>query len=288
MGNLESRISEDGRRIARVVSGVITFLLFIAVLLYAGFRGYNAYHHDPAQRTKWITRDSVNFPAITFCPLGDVPLQPEECIFEVKEVHTLNCLSAIKQTQFYFEGFTKNCWTFNSDSAIKATSADDELAIALSINSTAYLPGQEPIMGALCIIHNADQPAVLQHESSFAVDVGKVTDVWLKKLEIKHINGTLEEQVVAGQVSAVSVWDSAVANHVDVDFVFTDGPGVYETTEFYTYTVDIWIGEVGGFACLMTFLHQAVMFLIQLGLCVARPNRGGAGKGKRLEDDDKY
>jgi len=282
MGAFDSRMSEEGKRMSRILSAIITFLLFLAVLLYAGFRGYNAYHHDPDSRTVWQARTQIDFPAITFCPLGVIPLTPVECVLEVKEVHTNNCLSSAVQTAVYFEGVTKNCWTFNSNAALKVNSIDDELAIGLSLNFSQYGPDDEPLMGALVIVHSSTVGAVISHETSFAVDVGKVTEAWLQRYETNLINGTMVPTYVQAQVSSVSVWNPKVNSTVDVDFVFTDGPGAYVVTQYYSYTVDIWIGEVGGFACLMLFLHMAVMFLIDIPIMFTKPNQGGAA---RLRED---
>lgn len=37
--------------------------------------------------------------------------------------------------------------------------------------------------------------------------------------------------------------------------------------------MDQWIGEVGGFACLLTFLHKAIMWIVMLILIKVKPKQ---------------
>jgi hypothetical protein len=205
---------------------------------------------------------SVAFPAVTFCP-ENLPLMILSCTTERSGLLTSNCPpQTITTTYVVVEGINQTCYTFNSQGTIMSQGEHDELAIELYINNTNWM-NYEPVIGALCFVHDPNTPPMLEQESTFVVSGGKITSVFLSVNVIHYLNGTIERDWVATHSSAsVDLNANPAAQTIfDTDFVIIN-PGVFNVTQYYAYTVHQWIGEVGGFACLLIFLHRTVVFLI--------------------------
>lgn len=138
--------------------------------------------------------------------------------------------------------------------------------------NTTYDGVTEPILGATVLVHTSGSAPTLSEESTFMAEVGHVTMVWLTLHNLTEIDGTNEVEF-AVHYSAAPVNTPTQDNVIDVDFVFAK-QGYWTETEYYIYTPDQWIGEVGGFACLMMFLHRAVMFIIMFIAKKASPANG--------------
>jgi len=142
-------------------------------------------------------------------------------------------------------------------------SVNNEIAITLSVNASLYGPTDEPILGGLLMIHNVGASPALKSGSAFLVEAGKISEVWVQYSQLIYLNGTTTSSY-SGTISQVGLYvpspNSLLAQTIDVDFVYTD-VGVYKSVQYYVYTPDNWIGEVGGFACLFMFLYWAVLYL---------------------------
>lgn len=51
--------------------------------------------------------------------------------------------------------------------------------------------------------------------------------------------------------------------------------------QYVAYNKDMWIGEVGGFTCLLTFLHMAVVWILMFIYRRVRPEM----PAKRINDE---
>jgi len=74
------------------------------------------------------------------------------------------------------------------------------------------------------------------------------------------LNGT-KQNLYRVSTSSGSIVDKNQIFIMDIDFWFNP-MGVYINKQYRPYTPNMWIGEVGGFACLFTFLHLAAVFII--------------------------
>jgi len=273
MGNLVSteKLSPSARKISDAVSGVVVTLLLVAVCLYAGFRGRYAYHHDPASITKFEQKETVKYPAVTTCPLrsGGI-LQPLDCSLQFQEDTFSSCMFSVKPISVFYDGMNRNCYTFNSDGSLVSKTPNDEFSVKLSVNTTIPTTDEEPVLGALVFLHKWDQDPTLSATSAFLADSLKLTNVWLKINEYEDIDGKETRIYSANKVSSATIVSTLVDNLVCLNFVFPES-GIYETVQYYPYTVHNWIGEVGGFACLLTFIHFVIIAFVNLVLRKLKP-----------------
>jgi len=263
-----TKLSPQGRKISESLSILVTSLLILTVALYAGFRGNFVYNHDPASLTKYEEKETVNYPAATVCPLGgDTTVQPEVCLLEFQEQPFTNCMFAVKETTVYYDGINRSCHMFNYDGSLVSKTPDDEFIVSLSVSSTNS--SNQTALGALVFVHAFFQQPTLNTVGSFIADVSKFTNVWLKINRYQYVNGTHTTVYSANKVSSATM-AIPQPNTVNINFVFPDS-GVYEQIEYYPYTIYDWMGEVGGFAFLMTCLHFAVTLIINIILMKALP-----------------
>jgi len=264
-------------RVRRITSIVIGVLLFIVVIIYAGVRGHLAYGGTTAISIVFEP-EPVAFPAITVCPLVPTLLQALVCVKETSLVVDSDCISTVYQKQFTIEGLTHNCLTFNDPKdptqILISTTTKDELAIRVYINASD-VPADEAI-GALVLLHVQGIDPTLSLESSFVSDVGKLTEVWLR-LDIledeqrNHLSSWYTASHSAVSYKEVKPGDALSVMDIDLQFA---QQGAYDNIQYYVYTPDNWIGEVGGFTCLMWFLHWAVLNIIVGIATLANRNRG--------------
>jgi len=271
-------------KIERIFAWVTGVICLIAGLIYAGVRGHYAYVHTPAVQINFQQSGSINFPAVTFCQLYDEnnmpPIQLIECVRETSFQEDTDCRSTAYFRSFIIEGETHNCITVNDPqnsgtAPIFSTSTNDEMGIILQINSSLIPPG-EPV-GALAMIHQQGQYPSISVANAFLVDVGKLTDVWIREDVYFPINGSNPSYIWSGVQSTATIQQvnpNATLNTMDLDFVFA-AQGTYSDVEYYVYGRDNWIGEVGGFCALLLFLHAAVNFIAMLILeRVIKDSRG--------------
>jgi len=291
MGNLCTHHRFDDRprlqRIHNIFSIIVLVVLFLAVLLYAGFRGYRAYNHLPDTLTNFVAKTSVPYPAVTVCPLVAIPITAIECIRETATVEVEVCSAPAYTKVYNIEGINHNCLTFNDPQnnvgkILTANSSNDEFTIIVQVNVSAVPPGEQ--IGCLVMVHDQGFDPELEEEETFIASAGQVTEIFMSRYHYTFINGSSEtEYIVRASGSAVTPEAGEdVTTLVDMDFVYTNF-GIYEESEYYAYTVDQWIGEVGGFACLMIFLHHSFVWLVMtiISLIIKEDKRPST----RLKDD---
>jgi len=272
MGNTSSTRFQDNPqldRVNRILTWVVGVVLFITVLIYAGERGYNAYHHAPATQTNFVpqTGIAVNFPAITVCPLEiQNTLVALECVKETNQVENTNCLPSVYSRSYNFEGLNYNCWTFNdpqnsASTVMSSTSTGDELVISVYINASTVIEDY----GALVVLHPQGEDPELEMESSFTVDKDSVNEVWLRYDTFNHVGGSSSVDWSASHsaTSLKTTGSSYAGGLIDIDLAFT-AQGYYINQEYYVYNHNNWTGEVGGLAALLLFLHGAFCYIVML------------------------
>jgi len=267
MGNtlVRETMGVQTKRVYNWVSWLLTGGLFIAIIIYAGIRGHQAYNQTPSETLKFVPMTSVNFPAITFCPLVPIKLTIIECEQERNDVGVKDCYSTVQYSSILIESKNHTCITVNAFSdpskIIASNNMVDEIGIQMSVNMST-LPADDPTAGAFVIVQPQGTAPVLAQGSSFVADVGKIMEVMLRVNQLTFMNGTTVLQYVASASGATNV-GQAYQGVMDVDFNIYP-LGIYQSKEYFAYTVQMWIGEVGGFACLFTFLHLAALFLFML------------------------
>jgi len=269
MGNTSSTRFDDIpylKRINDIFSTIVAVLLLLAVIIYAGERGYYAYHHLPARQSNFKVLKPVNFPAVTACPLEPYNVVPTDCIKEtaLSPYPTGFCLDYVYQRAHVFEGFNYTCHTFNDPNPsqgqpMQSNSIQDLLELRLFINAS-LIPAGEP-QGLFVMLHPQGEDPQIELSTSFVAGLGDLTQVWIEKEQVTQINGTsfVMFQATAGNVPKQG---SGFENNVLEILIAYTQQGYTQTNEFYAYSKDNWIGEVGGFAALMLFLHGTLVFLV--------------------------
>jgi len=174
-----------------------------------------------------------------------------------------NCSSFVHTDTVQFEGRNMSCFTFNDPSSsssniVYANSTNEELAISVIINATNAVE----VIGGLVILHEQGVAPALSTGNSFLADVGELKEVYLSK----YIEELIDDSTViywTGTASSASLKEAGSISSIviSIDFIF-DTLGVYNVEEYYTYEVDNWIGEVGGLAALLLFLHGAFVLIV--------------------------
>lgn len=203
-----------------------------------------------------------------------------ECELELNDSPVGACdPSTIVSSSLIVEGVLHQCISFNALGTISSDPTVDELAILVSINSS-LLPATDPVLGAFVIVHEVGEPPLLEIGTSFVADGGKLTEAFLRMDETHDLDDSVTSEYTVSASSASSR-DPTMADTMDVDFWFANPvilflflnksklknflkKGAYVHTQYLNYTVDMWIGEVGGFTCLLTFLHTAVLWIFML------------------------
>jgi len=285
MGNLSTSYSDYPvlQKAERIVSYSVGFILFLVVVIYAGVRGKAAYNHLPASQTDLISQATVNYPAVTLCPLEVTPFQLVECTHEIFGKPSQNC-TGTRLSYVMFDGVNLTCYTLNDPlnggTILASSSTQEELAIQIQLNSNLVKEEQ----GAVVYLHDQGV-ALYELDEGVLVDVGKITDVWITKEIITEIDGTVETDWNPKLSSATRFPVNTSKSLIDMDIVFTY-QGYLQTQEYYVYGQDNWIGEVGGLAALLLFLHRAFMFLFMTIVAEVYTRKYPASKGtERLRDD---
>lgn len=147
----------------------------------------------------------------------------------------------------------------------------DLVKVRLTNNST-QVPEDEGI-GAYIILHPQETVPVVSDHNTFVADITKQTFAHLKSIKTTYLNGTEGGSYEVSTVSSVTIQDTQPDAAFAVEVVLSFGQqGIYYAQEYYYYTIYNWFGEVGGFSCLMIFLHRAVLWIaVQLAKRCGRP-----------------
>jgi len=234
---------------------------------------------------------SVNFPAVSLCPLFPMQMVPVECVKEIASVETDDCLPYVYSILYNLEGSAHTCYTFNDPaqfgkSPYYANTLDNELTIGAFLNQS-LVPEGEPI-GVIVMIHPQGTPPTIEETSSFVANIDTTMEVWIQCHNYTLINGTSFTDYVASASGAKLNPEPDEPSVVDIDIVFTGSIGVYQHSEYYSYTPNNWIGEVGGLACLLLILHGVFVYLVMLAIApIYRRYTGDYGsKFKEQKDID--
>jgi len=250
------------RKAYHLTSWIFTGILLISIIIYAGFRGHTAYTQVPTTSVNFQPMTSVAFPAFTFCPLDPlITLLPVACEIELRGSLVGSCMNTMSQLFLTIEGSSHSCLSFNSIAsvALMSNGSVDEIGIQVKVQNTT-LPAADPLAGAFVFVHNIGSTPMLLDGRSFIADVAKITEAFLRLDQISYLNNT-KQNIYRVSTSSGSIIDKNQIFIMDIDFWFNP-MGVYINKQYRPYTPNMWIGEVGGFACLFTFLHLAAVFII--------------------------
>jgi len=246
-------------RISTILKWTAGIVLFMAVLIAAGIRGYYAYNHLPATQVDFNLRNSVPYPAVTLCPLRPSSLVLVECVKLTSYLDTGDCTATSFIRPYLYNGYIANCYVLNDpqdgSTPMSSTSVMDVLHIEVSFVNTSDIIEGDPI-GVYVLLHPQMTTPSFEIDSTFEAGAGQWTQAWILLNEVHSINGNIvnDYQSSSSSMPAKENTYGTYANIVSIGIAFTV-PGVFVNQEYYTYTPDNWIGEVGGLAFLLYMLH---------------------------------
>jgi len=249
-------------RVNRIITWSVAIVLVLVAIIYAGERGYHAYHHTPAVQIDEVPQSgSIPYPAITICPLEQVPITTIDCLYETNQNPVSSCLGGEYVRGYTFEGKRYTCYTYNDPqngtAPVSSTSVNDEIEIQVFIEPSNV----KEDFGALCIVHPQGSPPELELESSFVANIGTETFVLLQKDVLQNVDGTTEDEFTA-TYSGGKLKSNATQTVYSVELTFAYAEQtIFYNNQYYVYTRNNWIGEVGGFVCFLYFIHLAVTYV---------------------------
>jgi len=265
MGNCSSSRFDANANLARVnriITWSVAIVLVLVAIIYAGERGYSAYHHTPAVQIDEVPQiRPIPFPAITICPVEQVPITTIECEYEMSQTPVASCLGGEYSRAYTFEGKRYECYTYNDpqdgSAPVASTSVNDEIELEIFIDPSNV----KEDFGALCMVHPQGTAPELELEASFIADIGVDTLVLLRKDVLQNLDGTTEDEFSATHSSAKLKSNTTQTMYsVELTFAFAEQT-VFYNNQYYVYNRNNWIGEVGGFVCFLYFIHLAVTYI---------------------------
>jgi len=257
------------RTIEKRTSLILSIILFIVVIIYAGVRIGTASRGKALIQTTGAREDaSIAFPAITICPIvAGVAITAIECELEVSQVTVADCLGTTHTNSFAFEGIPRPCITFNDPQSggapiLAQTSTSDEMEIQVLVN-TSQVP-QNSSIGVVGVLHPQNTSPVFDEQSVFFGSAGMSTEIEVQHIEETFANNKTHEDLYLSHVNSVITQAanfSAVPTLVIMDFFYLEMETVL-IREFPSYSYDAWIGEIGGFSFLMFCLQRVLLFIV--------------------------
>jgi len=254
----QARKDQGIDRISLILRWTAGIILFIAVIIAAIIRGISAYNTPPNIQTNFVPRNSINFPVITLCPMRNFAISIVECVKETNLKLDADCVPTIYNTMYEYYGFTANCIVVNDpkdgSAPFASSSFGDLLEIEISINSSSVIPG-EPI-GVYGVVHQQKTLPDVEVDSTFVGIPGQWTEVWALYNEVNPFYGG---QYIDYEASAYStiIQEDLINDYASIISISLSFPnqGAFVSEEYYVYSANNWVGEIGGLAFLLYMLH---------------------------------
>ncbi|TPX30158.1 hypothetical protein SmJEL517_g06217 [Synchytrium microbalum] len=256
------------------------------MVLYAGFRGQRAATQLPATFTtttpprslpyEFMTRifpdkvpaQTFEFPALTICPETAGSIVSITTCYVANATTTTNCDSTgiyIKNTTF--DGVNQTCIAINDipGMIMSANTEADVLFIAAHVSNVS-------VGGASGVLVNAHGQGEnrMDFDSYFAASAYTLTEGSLRKIYRIDLNDTVtvdyESKATHLDLNVNTVLGGSNIMPFEMEFRYPRLEYVYERT-FFPLDANNWLGEVGGVAALLLFLHRAVMSILVIVMC---------------------
>ncbi|KND00968.1 uncharacterized protein SPPG_04067 [Spizellomyces punctatus DAOM BR117] len=290
-----------GQGIYTSIQQGVAVLFFVVMIFYAGFRGHRVVTQLPAtyrttQAPKSMPYEFMNnmfpskipsptyeFPALTFCPPENRPGVEVKFIScyssnNVDDVKKPPCEASYNRA-LQFEGQTLNCITVNDpadpNKVVVASSTDHVLEISMRIVGTAEGSPEGLLVTAHPQIGRDKKLEGVGYDNFFAASAYTSTEIVGRKLYTIDMKKNVQ---VDYEIKASSIrlkMDPALyANASDstgglspvkIEFRYPKLEVTYEKS-FLVLDMNNWLGEVGGVACLLFFLHRAFMAAVEFFL----------------------
>jgi len=257
-------------KIRLIITWGIGLILLLAVLIYAGIRGNATYNMQPSYQVSFQPRSVVKFPAVTVC--GMEPWVWDFGVIQCAKItlgqFTGDCTQNTYTQFFQIEGNQYKCITFNDPlnsggSVMLAANVADSLNLILFMNSSGVQVGEG--IGVAVMLHDQSSAPNFEQESTFISTIGQISEVIIDLNEIHTLDGSIYNNWTSSSYNAFLREDSNLdyQNLVSMT-IFYANQGVYINQQYLVYTTNNWLGEVGGIACLLWFLHWLVTGILLL------------------------
>jgi len=190
-------------------------------------------------------------------------------VFEQGATVVSNCLSQVIHFSMVIEGTTLACLQYNNvpASPFLATSSSSELGTRTLVDFSR-VPLGEPL-GVYVIVHQQGVAPPFTWNNVFIGDPGDVTLALLQNTTLVYANGSSVVNFgVSISKAATAANDTASTN-----------------SQVPIYIQHEWIGEVGGLAALLYFLHQTIMWIVLVGLYCLGCVSSSKGMAYQTEQD---
>jgi len=246
-------------RISVVLRWTAGIILFIAVIIAAGIRGYSAFHPTPTTDSLFVKRASVTYPAFVICPMRATAIQLTECTKQTGAQTTGDCTNTAFSQTFIVEEFIYSCLVVNNpldgSAPLAATNPNDLLNIEVTLLNTSNIIQGQPV-GVYVVLYEQLHAPAFEVASSFVAGPGQWTEVWLQLNEIHNLDGTVTNDYTAIATS-VPIQENIAGSYnstIALGLGFAN-QGVAYTSIYYIYSTNNWVGEIGGLAFLLYMLH---------------------------------
>jgi len=283
---LYDSLNPRARQAAMCFSLFMTLVFFLAVAGFAGVRANDAANSPAAMVMTSTPVSSMALPALTVCPMfPQSVINATECVFEQGATVVSNCLSQVIHFSMVIEGTTLACLQYNNvpASPFLATSSSSELGTRTLVDFSR-VPLGEPL-GVYVIVHQQGVAPPFTWNNVFIGDPGDVTLALLQNTTLVYANGSSVVNFgVSISKAATAANDTASLNTVDIDVIYPQMIA-FTNSQVPIYIQHEWIGEVGGLAALLYFLHQTIMWIVLVVLYCLGCVSSSKGMAYQTEQD---
>jgi len=281
---LAAKLAPTPRKLLSLFSLFAALVFILAVIITAAVRAQLEFSTPPATVLSSIPVTAMTLPVLTVCPMFvQSVLSPLECVFEDGPTVVADCLSQVVTVQVTIENIQLNCLQYNNIAApFVATSSASELGSKTYVDSS-LVPVGEPI-GLYAMVHTQSVAPVFGWNNVFIGNPGDVHLVLLQNTTHIHADGSTQEVNFAISVShaGTALNDTTSTKTVDVDVIYPQMVAYYDT-EVPIYVQHSWVGEIGGLAALLFFLHNAVMWLLAIAILGLGGGGGNGSSARKYE-----
>ncbi|ORY43823.1 hypothetical protein BCR33DRAFT_717460 [Rhizoclosmatium globosum] len=264
-----------GQRIYDAISGLLGTFFFLLMLIYAGFRGHKVVTQLPAtyrttQTPNLIPIDyfddlfpsavpsaSFEFPVVTMC--ADDPAASVAVANCIKKL-LLRTLTVTKQE---LEGDSLSCVSVNQAPGNLLIANDQDEYMYLQVNVTGTRANKND--GILTFLSDQNNATFgnqfnITFDNYFTAATYTTAEVAIRKVITIDLDGNYQINF-----ESKVTWNSSAASPVNLEIRYPALQVVYEKA-FLPLDMFNWLGEVGGVASLLFFIHSTVIYIVPLVL----------------------
>ncbi|KAJ3297422.1 hypothetical protein HDU79_003769 [Rhizoclosmatium sp. JEL0117] len=280
-----------GQRIYDAISGLLGTFFFLLMLIYAGFRGHKVVTQLPAtyrttQTPNLIPIDyfddlfpsavpsaSFEFPVVTMCaddPAASVAVA--NCVKKTTATDIKCDKAGMFAGNLQVEGDSLSCVSVNQAPGNLLIANDQDEYMYLQVNVTGTRANKND--GILTFLSDQNNATFgnqfnITFDNYFTAATYTTAEVAIRKVITIDLDGNyqinFESKVSYLGLNTRRTWNSSAASPVNLEIRYPALQVVYEKA-FLPLDMFNWLGEVGGVASLLFFIHSTVIYIVPLVL----------------------